>query len=209
MSLHLQNQLRTRSQKVINTLKKELEKLSPRNASKSPSLLKLRPNLYKKKYFPEHQIKPNPNVKIHKSNDFINKPPIVKHLRDPDKFEIKRCTSKQGFMFMVESSPRYDEYKLMDLTENVEKCLKKETDNFVEKKSPILETANNIILSCNTIFESKERIDMPKRLKRHINQLNELGDFVNDCIEKSKRKIFEGLKILALKKKALENKKDI
>lgn len=198
MDFCLHSQLRTRSQKVLNTLKKELEKLSPRNASKSPSLPKLRPTAYKKNDFPELHEKLNLDKPIHKSNDFTNKPPKPNniHLRNPNKFENKRCSSKQGFMLIAESgsSPRC-EYKSPDSSEATTKCLNKNSGDFIEKNSPILEAVDYIIVSCNTIFTPKEKKIMPKRLKKHINQLNKLGEYVKDCIEDSKEEFLEGLKI--------------
>ncbi|OMJ74883.1 hypothetical protein SteCoe_26090 [Stentor coeruleus] len=212
MDLHIHSQLRTRSQKVLNTLKKELEKFSPRNASKSPSLPKLRPNAYKKTDFPELHEKFDLNKPIQKSNGYINKPPKGKniHLRDPEKFENKRRLSKQGIMLIAESgsSPRC-EYKSPDSIESITKCSNKDSNDFVEKNSPILEAANNIILSCNAIFKPKEKNFMPKKLKRHIKQLNKLGGLVEDFIEDLKGEYFEGLMIADKEREVLDNKEII
>lgn len=194
MALHLDFQLKTKSERTIKVVKKELDKYSPRGASKSPSLPKL--NLMLEKKCENVQIKEDPENPNKFNNyamlDYIRNLPKPKdiHIRDPCKipYERRQSTLSPKPLPLSPTALKND-YQHLDSIGITKHGFSKDLieNKSGDTKSPILETVNNIIESCNEIFTTNEKKEYPEKLKKYSTKLTMLGDRIDNCLEGSRR----------------------
>ncbi|OMJ83322.1 hypothetical protein SteCoe_15785 [Stentor coeruleus] len=194
MALHLDFQLKTKSEKTIKVVKKELEKYSPRGASKSPSLPKL--NLMLEKKCELVQIKEDSENPDKYNNyailDYIKKLPKPKdiHIRDPYK---NPCERRQSTLspkpFPLSPTMIKNDYQNLDFMGTTKHGFSKDLieNKNGDTKSPILDAVNNIIESCNEVFTTNEKKEYPEKLKKYSTKLTMLGDRIDNCLEGSRR----------------------
>ncbi|OMJ95324.1 hypothetical protein SteCoe_1386 [Stentor coeruleus] len=194
MASHLNFQLKTKSQKTIKVVRKELDKYSPRGASKSPSLPKLNLTLEKKpELFQIKEDSENQNKYYnHAILDYIRKLPKPKdiHIRNPYKIPCERRQSTLSPKhFPLSPTALKTDFQHLDSMGITKHGFSKD---FIENtnrdtKSPILEAVNNIIESCNEVFITNEEKEYPEKIKKYSTKLTMLSDRIENCLEGSRR----------------------